>query len=318
MEDTSAGTLNAGRPVNQNVEAPAMDRQGALGLRDQFERLVTRIYRAIHQLAGKAHLEALESEPGDLPESYGETRIVALPIDPYRIYVYWEVQDAETRRDVSEGCVQPTLRFCESAGAGTGECFDVDIDLRTRNWYVHLWSPEKSYTVVLGLRSEDGSFVELARSNTVRTPRAWPLAKAAGLPVPPTEVAPPPPKDSIAPQPDMREPVQTLQSGASSPDNAEPRVSGGPAEKRDEMRVRPYKPITSAEILTARLSELSALRKESRQPAGPTKPTVSPGPLSRGEETCQDVTDLSEKEFVSGVSSPWPGRDSAVKKASGT
>ncbi len=42
---------------------------------------------------------------------------------------------------------------------------------------MHLWTPEKIYYADLGLRGENGSFVALARSNTVRTPPAIPVTQ---------------------------------------------------------------------------------------------------------------------------------------------
>jgi len=40
----------------------------------------------------------LTSEPGDLPDSYGETRVVLLPVEPYLVHVYWEVTFLELKK----------------------------------------------------------------------------------------------------------------------------------------------------------------------------------------------------------------------------
>jgi hypothetical protein len=125
----------------------------------------------------------------DLPESYGETRVVLLPIDPYLVHAYWEVapgkmNEVKQRVGSDFSRARPSLRFYESLpahsepGSPPQAAFDVDIQLEARNWYVHLWSPDKTYHVDLGFRTERGSFVPLATSNEVQTPPAWPARDA--------------------------------------------------------------------------------------------------------------------------------------------
>jgi hypothetical protein len=128
-----------------------------------------------------------ESDPGlegNLPQSYGETEVVLLSIDPYLVHAYWEVapdkmNEVKQRLGSDYSRTQPSLRFYEasrslSAVRSPQSSFDVDIQLDARNWYVHLWSPDKTYHVDLGLRTEPGGFVPLATSNEVQTPPAWP------------------------------------------------------------------------------------------------------------------------------------------------
>jgi hypothetical protein len=63
-------------------------------------------------------------------------------------------------------------------GVRAAGSFDVEVELGSRNWYVHLLSPEKAYIVDLGFRGTDGRFHRIARSNRVETPRAWPCGEA--------------------------------------------------------------------------------------------------------------------------------------------
>lgn len=74
---------------------------------------------------------------------------------------------------------QPVLRFYDITqvnfdGTNTPGSFEVEIDLRARNWYVPLKSPARSYCIDLGLRTAGGGFHRLARSNVAQTPRASP------------------------------------------------------------------------------------------------------------------------------------------------
>ena len=120
------------------------------------------------------------TRPGKLPESYGQTRVVVLPIHPYLVHVYWEiapdcVEENLKRLPEVDRPPQPCLRFYDVTyidfdGTNAHSWFDVEIDLWAGNWYVELWSANKSYCVDLGLRSPAGIFLPLARSNIAQTP----------------------------------------------------------------------------------------------------------------------------------------------------
>ena len=127
---------------------------------------------------------ALESQWEELPDSDEETKVVLLPVNPYLVHVYWGI--ATNDREELERAfrrpgprAQPVLRFYDITqvnfdGTNTPGSFEVEIDLRARNWYVHLESPAKSYCIDLGLRTAGGGFHRLARSNVAQTPRASP------------------------------------------------------------------------------------------------------------------------------------------------
>ena len=130
----------------------------------------------------------LRSEPGDLPDSYGETRAVLLPVEPYLVHVYWEVtsvelEKAKHRLGDEYGRSQTVLRCYDITniifdGTNAHGTFDVHIDLQAKNWYVSLRSPDKSYFVELGFKTEDSRFYPIARSNIAETPRARPAPKS--------------------------------------------------------------------------------------------------------------------------------------------
>lgn len=123
----------------------------------------------------------------DLYEEYSESQVVLLPVKPYLIYVYWDVasndiEKAEQRLGDNYGHSKAVLRFYDVTniiydGTNANGFFDVDIDLQSKNWYVDLWSPDKSYFVDLGFKTGDGFFFSLARSSVVKTPCAWPAPK---------------------------------------------------------------------------------------------------------------------------------------------
>jgi len=133
------------------------------------------------------NLRELASEPGDLLDSYGETRAVLLPVEPYLLHVYWEVTSVELEKAKDQlgdeyGRSQAILRCYDVTniifeGTNAHSSFDVHIDLKAKNRYVNLWSPEKSYFVELGFKTEGGRFFPIARSNIAEIPPGWPAPK---------------------------------------------------------------------------------------------------------------------------------------------
>jgi hypothetical protein len=222
----------------------------------------------------------LSLEEGELPESYGETRVVLLAVDPNLVHAYWNVAPdklREAKSRVGESS-QAVLRFYEA-----GARFDVDIDLGPRNWYVPLWSAGKSYYVDLGLRGEGGSFVQLARSNVVHTPRAMPVVEVGERFL--SVAAPERRAESVPPAP------------------VSPAVPAGPGPPGAGLAKAPP---SSEETLKEKLEEFCALRESGREPLKLEQaPVRAPG--GRSPEECdRDLTDLAEERQTMGLSSPLP------------
>ena len=128
--------------------------------------------------------EMPEGKSGSEAHPKPESRVRLLPVDPYLIHAYWQImdEDLETARnqlDSASARVRPVLRFYDITyisfdGKNAHGFFDVEIELAARSWYIHLWSPEKSYCADLGLKTPEGRFVMLVRSNVTHTPPAWP------------------------------------------------------------------------------------------------------------------------------------------------
>jgi hypothetical protein len=116
-----------------------------------------------------------------LPGSYGKTRLVLLVVDPYLIHAYWDVAPKKLRKaNKPPGQTQGVLRFYKGGETETKAAprnsFEIEVDLQSRSWYVHLWSPEESLYADLGLKKSDGTFVRLVRSQVVHMPRTRPAA----------------------------------------------------------------------------------------------------------------------------------------------
>src|SRR5271166_5313928 len=219
----------------------------------------------------------------ELPECYGKTRVVLLVVDSNLVHAYWEVapdklQEAKSQMEDSS---QAVLRFYEAGGG-----FDVDVDIGPRNWFVPLWSAGKSYYADLGLRGGDGSFVQLARSNVVHTPRALPTVEVeerfmrVAAPGRRAEIVPPPPyrkpRWPYAPLQPLETVSPAVPSGAgpSGADLAEaPPSPSAPSRAATGLAT----PIDSEEILRAKLAEFYALREWHREPLKPEEAPLRGG-----------------------------------------
>jgi len=118
----------------------------------------------------------------ELPDRYGRTELVLMVVDPLLLFAYWEVTPESLRQaqhalgTEMEGA-RAVLRFYDISlirfdGTNAHHTFDIDIGLEARNWYVHLWTAEKSYCADLGFVARTGRFHAITRSNVVHTPRA--------------------------------------------------------------------------------------------------------------------------------------------------
>lgn len=243
----------------------------------------------------------LLAEHGDLPDSYGETRVVLLPVDPYQVNVYWGINDQELgknrkRLEQKYKHLQPALRFFDVTniifdGTNAHGVFDIAVDLQARNWYVHLWKPGKSYFVDLGFKTEFGLFFPIGRSNVAEIPPDRPQPKEAEtLAVSKREVIPPiagqQPRHALAE-------FQAAQVGHEEGvqieycDEAQPLL---PSEVLPEKPVRAGK-IQAAPEQAFRTEKLPARRRMH---------------VRHGET---DLADINEKSFVPGISSEAAASD---------
>ena len=123
-------------------------------------------------------------EPRNIPWAYGYDRVTGMPVDPDRLYVYWEVTDqAIERARVGLGAggkdAWLNLRVYDTTGRifdGTNahNYFDHALDRRDRQWFFHIGKPNSSAFVDIGLKSHEGYFVKIARSGRIDFPRRGP------------------------------------------------------------------------------------------------------------------------------------------------
>lgn len=249
----------------------------------------------------------------DLPQAYGRNRLVMMVVDPRQVHAYWEVTPqklAESREMLgSAGLFPAVLRFYDTAAFGSAQAspssFDVPVDLQSRNWYVHLWSPDKSYYAELGLKHDTGQFVPLAKSNVVRTPRALPVVQVEehfmsvdSVQLRAERISPPafvrPHRDRPSTSGD-----QPLTSSDQHFKSSEQRGAQSPLGFPPASEVRPPARINSEEIMKGKLAELFAVRLASYG-----RSQVQEASTAQASDC--NLTDLVEEHFHAGIFSHPP------------
>ena len=282
----------------------------------------------------------LASEPIDLPESYGETGVVVLAVDPCVLHVYWEVTSGELKKARDKlgeayGRSQTILRFYDITniifdGTNAHGSFDVDVDLLEKKRYVHLWSPEKSYSVDLGFKTRDGQFVALVRSNTAETPPGglapeaealyglvagdYDLIRAASRPV-----DEPSPHDAFSPtvarcptyeKQNGHEGIETGKTLTTAGSGTTETVPGffGSIEHSSEggepqPQTQPPGPIDSADAPCRRPANFSPVRTGREPPLKSDVPSTRSTHCRRRRNGECDLAEMNEASFITGVSS---------------
>ncbi len=118
----------------------------------------------------------------DIPQNYDASQITLMARDPYWFYAYWEVSlktinelkkklgDHINNDQLTIRCYDVTMK--DFNGQNANSFFDYQVGAHVRNYYINLWSDNISLVVDLGIKTDDGSFYTIARSNEAKTPRA--------------------------------------------------------------------------------------------------------------------------------------------------
>lgn len=130
-------------------------------------------------VAEATELAMVDWNLGDLPEGYGEPRIVLLPRDPQWAYAYWDIPDSAKEACRRQGGQQLALRIYDVT--------DINLDYQmphtvqeyacdemAREWYLPIPMSDRSYVVEIGYRTSDGRWLMLARSAAIHVPPVYP------------------------------------------------------------------------------------------------------------------------------------------------
>jgi hypothetical protein len=254
------------------------------------------------------------ADDGDLLDWSARPGVTLLAVDPYLLHVYWDFDLAELPPDTTAA----VLRFYDGAIH-----FDVDVDLRTRNWYVSLWSPAKTYYADLGAIATAGKFIPLLRSNTIQTSRAWPAAEVehrfvsrAAVPEHFEEPVPPQPLPFPSERGGILEIAYRSDGSPTAAEplagEAEPAVCFSPATGHrpspsivtEPTERHVSKSPDAAEILRRKLAEFHEFRQrepQAQEAKAESRQTIPPLPVV--PDLPDDLTAHVEREFSPGLSS---------------
>ncbi|MEA5533177.1 DUF4912 domain-containing protein [Crocosphaera sp. XPORK-15E] len=116
---------------------------------------------------------------GELPDGYGESRIVLLPRDPQWAYAYWDVSNEAKESLRRQGGQQLALRVYDVS--------DIDLNYQSphsvqeylcdemaREWYLPVPVSDRDYVIDIGYRTFDGRWLILGRSAPIHVPPVYP------------------------------------------------------------------------------------------------------------------------------------------------
>ncbi|GAB4531957.1 MAG: DUF4912 domain-containing protein [Pleurocapsa sp.] len=124
-------------------------------------------------------LASVDRDLGDLPDGYGESRIVLLPRDPQWAYAYWDIPGEHKEELRRQGGQQLALRIYDVTDISIEHQAPHSIqeylcDEMAREWYLPIPVSDRDYVADIGYRCADGRWLVLARSTSIRVPPVYP------------------------------------------------------------------------------------------------------------------------------------------------
>lgn len=106
-----------------------------------------------------------------LPEGYDENDIKLMTVDPYKLFVFWEVREDTSKMFTGD----LNIRIYDVTGTGLGglsenSYFDIKVNERIGKRYIDV-GPDRVFVADIGIIHE-GIFISIVRSHEVSTPRA--------------------------------------------------------------------------------------------------------------------------------------------------
>lgn len=173
---TDEGASTAAEPSTDRASGSHL-RPSPLGPVSHQSSAVASKYEA-GRTGGPADLQQIDGGLPELPESYGDNRIVLMPRDISWLFTYWDLTDEYKDAARSAGGNVLALRLYDVTGLdfnGTNShgMYEQECTEWARSWYIPTPTPDRDYVVEIGYRGADQWF-PLARSNKVSVPSDQP------------------------------------------------------------------------------------------------------------------------------------------------
>ncbi len=124
-------------------------------------------------------LASTDDNLADLPEGYGESRIVLLPRDPEWAYAYWDVSNEHKEQLRQQGGQRLMLRIYDVTDLDLTSQVphsmqQVDCHEMARSWYLEMPVSDRDYIAEIGYLTDSDQWLLLARSAPIRVPPIYP------------------------------------------------------------------------------------------------------------------------------------------------
>jgi hypothetical protein len=111
----------------------------------------------------------------ELPESYGDERVVLMVRDPFWVHAYWDVTPKTIARTHAQGGQRMALRVYDVTelvfdGKNAHSWFEIPAAEYVRNWNIQVPVDGRNYLAELGWVTAEGRFLPVLRSNVVDVP----------------------------------------------------------------------------------------------------------------------------------------------------
>lgn len=124
-------------------------------------------------------LASVDEGLDELPDGYGDSRIVLLPRDPKWAYAYWDVSNEHKEELRQQGGSRLLLRLYDVTDIDQNhqaphsmhqqECHEM-----ARSWYIEMPVSDRDYSIEIGYLTDDDRWLMLSRSAPVRVPPIYP------------------------------------------------------------------------------------------------------------------------------------------------
>jgi uncharacterized protein len=122
---------------------------------------------------------AVDEGLAELPDGYGESRIVLMPRDPQWAYAYWDIPNSQKEDLRRQGGLRLALRFYDVTDINVDfqrphSLQQYECDEMAREWYLPVPVSDREYMIEIGYLTGDGRWLLLSRSLPTRIPPVYP------------------------------------------------------------------------------------------------------------------------------------------------
>lgn len=172
--------LSGWRPDRKkNRSAQEKIQESSLPIKQKEDLPVTE--EAIPPLPQQVSRQEVHRVLPEIPHAYGDTKITAMARDPYWVFAYWEVSEA-AKEDIGRRyghdaweLSHPVLKVFDATNLyffDSRQAAEIQINDFASNWYINTGKPDHTYFIEIGRLLPDGTYIFIARSNMVSTPRS--------------------------------------------------------------------------------------------------------------------------------------------------